>query len=617
MLTEAAHRVDEAADLDHDERQALRTDIDRVREVLTANGVAANGTRAVAVFACESADLLEVVSLRHPLASRVVLDDAPYVEPLVHVGAAERWCVLLANRRAARLFVGDGDELEETDRIEDDVHRRHDQGGWSQANYQRSIDKEVEDHLAHTAEVAFELYKRRGFDRLLVGTPDELVADLEAKLHPYLRERLAGHVSCDVEHSSLDAVRRCAGERIEEHARAAEREALDRLAQGVGSGDRGAAGLAAVLAALNEARVEVLLVARGHVRGRASATPPRGCSTRRPEDVPDGATATPVADVVEKAIEKAIEQSADVIGIRHHDDLGPLGGIGAILRLLMRVAVLGTGIMGAPMARNLAAAGHEVRAWNRSRERAEPLAADGVEVADSAAEAVRDADVVVTMLADGAAVEAVAADLEFPDGAVWAQMSTVGIEATDRLVARAAEAGVADRRRAGARHEGAGRAGQADRDRRRAAGGARALRAGVRRGRRPHRRARRRAGRRHAHEARAQRLAAGADRGPLGVRRAGREPRPGPGGVPGDHRRRPARPAVREDEGHDDDRAVLRAELLARARRQGRPARARSGRVPQGLELPALRAILGQLEKAVEQGHGDDDMAAAVEASRL
>jgi hypothetical protein len=48
--------------------------------------------------------------------------------------------------------------------------------------------------------------------------------------------------------------------------------------------------------------------------------------------VPDGATATPVADVVEKAIEKAIEQSAEIMGVRHHDDLGPLGGIGAVLR---------------------------------------------------------------------------------------------------------------------------------------------------------------------------------------------------------------------------------------------------------------------------------------------
>ena len=107
----------------------------------------------------------------------------------------------------------------------------------------------------------------------------------------------------------------------------------------------------------------------------------------------------------------------------------------------MRVAVLGTGIMGAPMARNLAAAGLEVRAWNRRRERAEPLAADGVTVADTPEEAVAGADVVVTMLADGAAVEAVAADLPFPGGAVWAQMSTVGIEATERFIARAGEAG--------------------------------------------------------------------------------------------------------------------------------------------------------------------------------
>ena len=108
----------------------------------------------------------------------------------------------------------------------------------------------------------------------------------------------------------------------------------------------------------------------------------------------------------------------------------------------MRVAVLGTGTMGAPMARNLAAAGHEVRAWNRSRERAEPLGADGVRVAGSPDVAAGGAVVVVTMLSDGDAVESVAAGLEFPESAVWAQMSTVGIEATERLLARAADAGV-------------------------------------------------------------------------------------------------------------------------------------------------------------------------------
>ncbi|HEY2192134.1 MAG TPA: NAD(P)-binding domain-containing protein, partial [Actinomycetospora sp.] len=66
--------------------------------------------------------------------------------------------------------------------------------------------------------------------------------------------------------------------------------------------------------------------------------------------------------------------------------------------------------MGAPMARNLKAAGHDVRAWNRSREKAEPLEQDGIVVAGSPAEALEGAEVVVTMLADAAAVHSVVVD---------------------------------------------------------------------------------------------------------------------------------------------------------------------------------------------------------------
>jgi 3-hydroxyisobutyrate dehydrogenase len=105
----------------------------------------------------------------------------------------------------------------------------------------------------------------------------------------------------------------------------------------------------------------------------------------------------------------------------------------------MRVAVLGTGIMGAPMARNLAAAGHEVRAWNRSPEKAQGL--DGVEPAETIADAVRDADVVVTMLSDSDAVEAVV-DEALVDSSVLVQTSTIGPEATARVAERAAAAGV-------------------------------------------------------------------------------------------------------------------------------------------------------------------------------
>ncbi len=72
---------------------------------------------------------------------------------------------------------------------------------------------------------------------------------------------------------------------------------------------------------------------------------------------------------------------------------------------LPRIAFLGTGLMGAPMVRNLLKAGYEVQAWNRTREKAEPLAGDGARVCDSAHEAVGGAGFVITMLSDGTAVE--------------------------------------------------------------------------------------------------------------------------------------------------------------------------------------------------------------------
>lgn len=114
------------------------------------------------------------------------------------------------------------------------------------------------------------------------------------------------------------------------------------------------------------------------------------------------------------------------------------------------IAVLGTGIMGAPMARNLARAGFAVRVWNRTRAKAEPLAADGATVCDTAAEAAKGVDFVLTMLGDGDAVEATMTGRSDDGGvlatmrrdAIWLQCSTVGVAACERLGRLAADAGV-------------------------------------------------------------------------------------------------------------------------------------------------------------------------------
>jgi 3-hydroxyisobutyrate dehydrogenase len=112
------------------------------------------------------------------------------------------------------------------------------------------------------------------------------------------------------------------------------------------------------------------------------------------------------------------------------------------------VAVIGAGgTMGLPMARNIAKAGIQVRAWNRSREKAEPLTEDGVEVPDTAAEAVSGASVVLTILSDADAVVSAMEDSDgvlagARDGAIWLQMSTIGIEGTERCASIAEEHGL-------------------------------------------------------------------------------------------------------------------------------------------------------------------------------
>src|SRR5579883_769808 len=121
----------------------------------------------------------------------------------------------------------------------------------------------------------------------------------------------------------------------------------------------------------------------------------------------------------------------------------------------MRVAFLGTGIMGAPMARNVARAGHPVALWNRTREKAERAAASiaalqhgaSARVADSPANAVANADMAIAMLADPAAVEAVllgsGALAAMQQGAILVDMSTVDPATSRRLAAAAGARGIA------------------------------------------------------------------------------------------------------------------------------------------------------------------------------
>lgn len=105
------------------------------------------------------------------------------------------------------------------------------------------------------------------------------------------------------------------------------------------------------------------------------------------------------------------------------------------------IAFLGLGHMGTPMAQRLVEAGRDVVVWNRTRERAGPLAAAGAQVADTPAAAATGAELVITMLSDPPAVESVlfgpdGATARMRPGACLVEMSTIGPDAVHRIAAR-------------------------------------------------------------------------------------------------------------------------------------------------------------------------------------
>jgi peptide chain release factor subunit 1 len=285
----------------HERRAALAASLERIRRFFAEGGLAERSARAVAVFSSHGAGLFEAYRLPRPVQPRVSVGDRPFVEPLLDLVTAGRWAVLLVSRRAARLLHGSAEALAEAGSRRDDVHRRHSQGGWSQARFARGIEKETLDHVKGACEWLFELYQREPFEHLILGGPDEVLPVVEEHLHPYLRDRLAGRIEVDVERASAEDVLERARGLIAATEREQERELLDRLAAGLGTGSQAVAGRDQVLAALGERRVDVLAVAEG--------------------------------EPAEEEIELAIAQGADTRVIRHlQDELRERGSIAALLR---------------------------------------------------------------------------------------------------------------------------------------------------------------------------------------------------------------------------------------------------------------------------------------------
>jgi peptide chain release factor subunit 1 len=290
-------------------------------------------TRGLALFSSSGAGLWTEVGVPRPLPDRAVVSSTPHVLPLeAVVETFETYGTVLVDRERARIFLTRAGRIHEETDLWDEVPGRHDQGGWAQARFQRHIEEHVGRHLKHVADVLLRFERRGRFDHLILAGPDETVAELERGLHDYLRRCVVARVHLPMAASVKDVLDRSL-EVEERREMDRERATVDRLTAEAGAGRGGVIGLAPTLAALNDARVETLVVpfgrsaegvrcpACGWLGGDGSTCPTCGAGT----DV--------VPDVIEAGVEQALRQNARVETLSFLDGQGSsLADVGALLR---------------------------------------------------------------------------------------------------------------------------------------------------------------------------------------------------------------------------------------------------------------------------------------------
>ncbi len=311
---------------------SVHDDLRRI-ESFVRGGLDRSRTRGLAIFACSAHDLWRVLPLPVPVRSRVVVNHMAAVGQLeAVVQEYDRFGVLLVDKQRARMFVFELGELVERSELFDELPRDYDaRGEKERGDVAPHVEALAHQHVRRAAAAGWRLYQEEHFEHLCLGAPDELAGEVERELHPYLRDRLCGRIAVSAG-APVEEVRRAALEVEAAQERAKEAALVQRLRDAVGGRRRGVAGLAGVLAALGERRVEHLLVSSGYAEAGWRCEPCGLLATVGRRCVLCDGTMQEVDDVVEEAVDEAMAQSCRVEVCEGNADLDVLGRIGALLR---------------------------------------------------------------------------------------------------------------------------------------------------------------------------------------------------------------------------------------------------------------------------------------------
>ena len=329
-MLHAADKTDRT-DLTHEQRSALKSDFERIRNWFD-DDFDRDGSRGLAVFAAGLDNFWRTVPLPQAVRDSARVGRDFYLSPLVPlVSRGDGTIVAVVGREQGQLYRLRAGRLEEIAEHYDETPGQHDQGGWSQSRYQRHIEKLVHEHVKGVAEELDRSKRQLQSPKIVLVCSEEIRSEFIDALSAEVRASVAGWTPVQAQAGPAEILQAVTPV-LDEAETKDEAEVIERWREEAGRNARAASGWEQTLEASSDARVELLLFAQGADRP-AFRCPACGRAAVGEGSCPlDGTRLEPTDSGLDLAIHQTLAHGGAVWAIRHHDDLGPVEGIGALLR---------------------------------------------------------------------------------------------------------------------------------------------------------------------------------------------------------------------------------------------------------------------------------------------
>jgi peptide chain release factor subunit 1 len=328
VIAEAERDAESRSD-ERDCRLALRDDLERIR-AWWSEEFDRDGARSVVIFASSADGLFEALTLSDSVGDAVRVGHVLFVAPLLSHLGRDGALVAFVSRERGTLYRFESGRLVEIADESEDVPSQHDQGGWSQARYQRHIDNIVQQHLKTVAQELDKRARRSGSLQMVVVAPEEMRRNVESALSAEAREAIVGWATAEA-HAGPNDLAEIARPLLDEASAREDAEAIARWEEAHGRGERSAVGWQDTLQAASDARIDVLLVEEAAPRP-AWQCPQCGRASAEAGECPlDGTTLEQVSDGADLAVHQTLANGGTIVRVGS-GALGDADGIAALLR---------------------------------------------------------------------------------------------------------------------------------------------------------------------------------------------------------------------------------------------------------------------------------------------